>query len=39
MRLVGTHLGLKAEYIGKDQWSGQAQDADSLARAGEILDV
>ena len=38
-RVVGTHLGLEAEHIGKRQRPGKTQDADSLPRPGKIFDV
>jgi hypothetical protein len=38
-RAVGSHFGLKAEYIGKSQWSRKAQNADPLPRAGKFFDV
>jgi len=38
-RVVGPHLGLKAEYVGKRKWPSQAQNADSRSWPGKIFDV
>lgn len=38
-RIIGANLRLEAEDVGEDEWSSEAEDADSFFGAGNLFDM